>query len=259
MYDYLTKTAAVAALLTFTAPASLLAGSYGESAVRDATVGNTAANAATVACPRLGQNIPANLAAQMDCGSGEAKPAVAGERVRNGGFLGGHQIGSAPPANSDSSDFDPSVASNEGGNGGPGGGGNGGGGSSNEGDGGGSSGGDGGGSSGGDGDGSGGGDNSGDGGGSGDNGDSGSTYVTKWERLSDFGVTPETYGEQSEEFWEEVRTYRREKGKGNDWSNFQPTNVKTNDSNESSGESAQTEAESSGETSDTTDETTAPN
>lgn len=82
-------------------PASLMAGGYGESGVRDAGVANAGRAEATVPCPKLNRNIPVSLAAEMDCGT--ATPRVAGERVRNtgGGLFGGHRIGSAPPANTD--------------------------------------------------------------------------------------------------------------------------------------------------------------
>jgi hypothetical protein len=101
MYRYIQNTSAIAVVsVALSLPMTAHAGGYGASAVRDSNVGNTTAGA-KVPCPRLGQNVPANLAAQMDCGA--ATPRVAGERVRNtgGGLFGRHQIGSGPPANND--------------------------------------------------------------------------------------------------------------------------------------------------------------
>ena len=46
--------------------------------------------------------------------------------------------------------------------------------------------------------------------------------VGKWERLSDFGVTHENFGSQSEEFREQVGEYRSTHGVDGDWSGFSP-------------------------------------
>ena len=50
------------------APASLMAGGYGNTAVMDESVSQYAAAGETVWCPRLNDNIPARLGEQMDCG-----------------------------------------------------------------------------------------------------------------------------------------------------------------------------------------------
>lgn len=59
----------VAAAVTLI-PAPLMAGAYGASAVKDATVSNQVASNATVYCARLKQDIPVSLQSQMDCGTG---------------------------------------------------------------------------------------------------------------------------------------------------------------------------------------------
>ena len=62
------------------APAALMAGSYGSTAVKDDNVGRYASTGNQVWCARLDRNIPADLAAQMECG-GSARPAVADNRI----------------------------------------------------------------------------------------------------------------------------------------------------------------------------------
>lgn len=94
----------VAVMMSLFIPGALWAGSYGESAARDGAVANISSNQATVPCPRIGRSIPASLAAEMDCGTAQATPAVAGERVRNNNpfasIFGRHQRGSGPTASS---------------------------------------------------------------------------------------------------------------------------------------------------------------
>lgn len=75
------RAVALAACIAF--PSPMLAGSYGDTAIREGNVTNTARNTATVPCARLNANVPASLAAEMDCSIGQATPRVAGERVRN--------------------------------------------------------------------------------------------------------------------------------------------------------------------------------
>lgn len=102
MFAHQKKLAKALVLTSFlVSPATLMAGGLGDNGVRDSAVANTARTQALVPCPRLDRNVPASLAAEMDCG--QATPRVAGERVRNtgGGLFGGHDVGSAPPANSD--------------------------------------------------------------------------------------------------------------------------------------------------------------
>ena len=77
MYRQIKSTSAIAVLsVALILPVAANAGGYGSTAVRDGAVANRNASA-TVPCPRMGQNVPANLAAQMDCGT--ATPRVAGE------------------------------------------------------------------------------------------------------------------------------------------------------------------------------------
>ena len=105
MYDQsMQKLRLASFVLAISIPTTVLAGGLGDTALRDGAVSNMANNRAMVPCPRLNQDVPASLAAEMDCSSGSAQPAVAGERVSNSPFSGlfrGHRIGSAPPANAD--------------------------------------------------------------------------------------------------------------------------------------------------------------
>lgn len=175
------------------APAPLLAGAYGESAVRDGAVANTARAQNTVPCPRLNRNIPASLAAEMDCGSAAATPRVAGERVRNtGGLFGGHDVGSAPPANSDDDGPRTKVVSPDDGNDEP---------PSND-------------DGPTDGD-----DNTND---DGDGPNDGGNFTSKLDRLEELGVSVDAFGGQSEEFRESFDSYLEENGPGGDWSGFNP-------------------------------------
>lgn len=210
MYKHFRNTSALALLsVALTLPLAATAGGYGASAVRDGNVANTTAGA-TVPCARLGQNVPANLAAQMDCGS--ATPRVAGERVRNtgGGLFGGHQVGSAPPSNNDggnivsvvrdrstsdgvSSDDDgnPTNGPTDGGNG-PGDGGN----SPND-----------------------GGDGPGDGG---SNPTDGNGPKTKTERLNELGLSLGDVRNQSQGFQDSFNDFVGNNGTRGDWSDFNP-------------------------------------
>ena len=195
MYRHYRKSAAVAVLgFSMAIPLAANAGAFGSSAVRDAAVANTIAGT-TVPCPRLGQNVPANLAAQMDCGS--ATPRVAGERVRNtGGLFGGHRIGSAPPANSDDDKqfsvvrddtaFEDGDDPTDGGDG-P--------------------------TDGGDGP-TDGGDGPTDGGG----------FTSKADRFGELGVDVENFPDQGDDFRESYESYLSENGRDGDWSGFNPTN-----------------------------------
>ncbi|MEM7753125.1 MAG: hypothetical protein AAF230_06910 [Pseudomonadota bacterium] len=208
-------------------PAPLMAGSLGDSAVRDGAVTNTRTAQPTVPCERLGRNIPASLAAEMDCGSGVATPRVAGERVRNtGGLFGGHNVGSAPAANSDDDEPVSNVATSSdptddgGGSGGDGGSGDDGG---SDGDGGsGNDGGDG--SVGDGGSGDDGGDGS-DGDGSNDDGsdDDSPNTVGKFERLADFGINRDNLGTVDQGFKEQLNDFIDSPNFDGDFSDFNPT------------------------------------
>ena len=204
MTIYHRSLASMLVITSLVAPAPLLAGAYGESAVRDGAVANTARAQPTVPCPRLNRNIPASLAAEMDCGGPAATPRVAGERVRNtGGLFGGHVIGSAPPANRDDDSSSVSTVSTpsdnddsptDGGNGptdggnGPTDGGNG----------------------------------PTDGGnGPTDGGNSGP--VSKQERLRELGVPKGGLPDQPRSFQDQVRDFRKDNGPDADWSGFNPT------------------------------------
>ena len=216
MYRHYRKSAAVAVLgFSMAIPLAANAGAFGSSAVRDAAVANTIAGT-TVPCPRLGQNVPANLAAQMDCGS--ATPRVAGERVRNtGGLFGGHRIGSAPPANSDDDKpfsvvrddtafedgDDPTDGGDDPTDGGDGP------------------------TDGGDGP-TDGGDGPTDGGdGPTDGGDGptdGGGFTSKADRFGELGVDVENFPDQRDDFRESYESYLSENGRDGDWSGFNPTN-----------------------------------
>ena len=67
-------------------PGTLFAGGYGNTAVKDASVGNGGASGATVFCQRIDADVPERLAADMDCGGA----AVATPRRRGvRGFFAG--------------------------------------------------------------------------------------------------------------------------------------------------------------------------
>ena len=200
MSKYIRTPAKIVAVVAVTAiPSSLLAGAYGESAVRDSRVANTASNQAMVPCARLNRNIPANLAADMDCGSSRAAPAVAGERVRNGPVASffdrfRHKRNSGPPASNDdgpntgdTSSRPPvtTVSSDPSGPSSPtptptdDGGGDGGGGTP-------------------------------------------TANVGKWDRLGDFGVTRENYNDQPTDLQQQITDFRTSNPGDADWSAFSP-------------------------------------
>ncbi len=195
-------------------PAMLFAGSYGDSAVRDGAVTVPQRAQATVPCARLGRNIPASLAAEMDCGS--ATPRVAGERVRNtgGGLFGGHRIGAGPAANNDddgtrvsdrrsTDDEDDTIDADDG--------------PSNDGDGP---------NSDGDGPNSDGDGPNNDGDGPNKDGDTpsdGNGSKTKAERLSELGLKPSDVRNQSQGFRDSFNDYVRNNGSNADWSDFNPS------------------------------------
>ena len=182
-------------------PGALFAGGYGDTAVKDARVGQAGPQGETVYCRRLDQDIPERLAARMDCGGAPAQPRVAGERTSSGllgalsnlfggggnGGSGGDDGGSRGTSDGDDGDR------NNNGGGGSGGG------------------------SGGSGGGSGGGD-----GGSG-GGDGGSNFTSKWDRLADFGVNRDNYKDQDRDLLDQIKDYRKENGSKGDWSDFSPT------------------------------------
>lgn len=83
----LNVTRSIAAVILLS-PTPLVAGGYGSTAVADAQVSNQQVAQGTVWCERLDASVTESLFRQMDCGSGSAgfaSPAVAGERVTNGG------------------------------------------------------------------------------------------------------------------------------------------------------------------------------
>ena len=186
-------------------PAAGLAGSYGDTAVKDATVGRTASAGSTIYCERLDQDIPVRLADRMDCGGGIG---IAIPRVLSG------DLSDDNPDNNDAGS-----GSGPHGGGGP--------------DGGGPDGGDpdGGGPDGGGPDGvgpDGGSDNDPDGGtDTGDDPDGGTSTgdepVSKWDRLNELGVERGTLNDQSDSFRDQFRDYRNEHGASGDWSGFNPT------------------------------------
>lgn len=201
MYRQIKTTSAITLLsVALVLPLAANAGGYGATALRDGAVANRTAGA-KVPCPRLGQNVPANLAAQMDCGS--ATPRVAGERTRNtgGGLFGGHQIGSAPPANSD--DDQPSPVSQNNGpsddgpgdddsdpidvdiDDGP--------------------------TDGGDGD-----------GGDGSDGGGDDGFTSKADRLDELGVTLDDFDNLDDGFKDSFEDFFQSNGPGGDWSGFNP-------------------------------------
>ena len=110
----------VIAMVAFAAcPTSLVAGGYGTAGVADATVGQQTAQA-QVWCQKLESEIPADLVAQMDCGSatvGIARSSVANDRITNnnprGGLfgLGPHQRG--PRVQNDDDGPSPRITTND--------------------------------------------------------------------------------------------------------------------------------------------------
>lgn len=50
-----------------------------------------------------------------------------------------------------------------------------------------------------------------------------SASVSKYDRLSDLGITEENYSSQSDSFRNQVNEYRREVGNNGDWSGFNPS------------------------------------
>lgn len=85
MQDHLRNRSRIIALAAFVAcPSMLVAGSYGTAGVQDAAVGQQSAQA-EVWCQKLETEVPANLYAEMDCGSatGVARSAVADNRITN--------------------------------------------------------------------------------------------------------------------------------------------------------------------------------
>lgn len=214
-------------------PGALFAGGYGESAVKDARVGQVGPEGDTVYCQRLDQEIPERLASRMDCGGAVARPRVAGERTSSGIlgalneiFGGGGSGGNGGSGGDDTrgtSDGDDGDRDNNGGGGSGGGGGGSGGGDGGSGGGDGGSGGGDGGSGGGDG-GSGGGSGGGDGGsGGGDGGSGGGDFTSKWDRLADFGVNRDNYKDQDRGLLDQIKDFRQENGSKGDWSGFNPT------------------------------------
>lgn len=98
-------------LLAF--PGLAIAGSYGAVGVSDATVAPPATATATVWCPKIQQEVPQELARQMECGEavavGVAEPKVARERFTRG-FLGlpAHEpTGARPKMEDDQTPFTP--------------------------------------------------------------------------------------------------------------------------------------------------------
>ena len=199
--DMTTKAKIIVTAAFVAVPGALFAGGYGDTAVKDARVGQAGPQGETVYCRRLDQDIPERLAARMDCGGAPAQPRVAGERTSSGllgalsnlfggggnGGSGGDDGGSRGTSDGDDGDR------NNNGGGGSGGG------------------------SGGSGGGSGGGD-----GGSG-GGDGGSNFTSKWDRLADFGVNRDNYKDQDRDLLDQIKDYRKENGSKGDWSDFSPT------------------------------------
>ena len=197
MYRQFKSSSAIAVLgIALVLPMSANAGGYGATALRDGAVANTT-TAGKVPCPRLGQNVPANLAAQMDCGT--ATPRVAGERTRNtgGGLFGGHRIGSAPPANADDDEpfkivRDSSPSDDDPSDDGP-----------TDGD-----------------DITDGGDDPTDGGDDGPTGGGG--FTSKADRFEELGISFDDFGELGEDFQQSFDDYVDTTGPNGDWSGFNP-------------------------------------
>lgn len=191
---HIVRTAFVAAIVSL--PTTALAGGYGTAGVKDATVGQSTAQTATIWCPKLKTEVPITLAQQMDCGAGvavgTAQPAVARERFGGRGLFGlpPHQpsgarsalddddspiTGGTPPVQpgGETPSDDPERPNDD-----PP---------------------------------------------SDDTPDQGSGSKSKWERLSDFGVTGENYKEQPREFKQAVREFREKNGVKGDWSDFDPS------------------------------------
>lgn len=179
--------AAIASLTVTSAPTTLVAGSYGSAGVSDAEVGRYAGQA-TVWCERLDANVPERLFRQMDCGApddGIARSAVAGERVNNRSRGLGGLFGNFRHVRGNTIDTDDDDPPRN----------------------------------------------------lrttqtptdddeptpvASDDPPTPSSSVGKWDRLSDLGVTPSNFGNQSESFKDQVNDYRRSNTDG-DWSGFDP-------------------------------------
>lgn len=180
-YRLSTRTVVILTLMTL--PGTGYAGSYGESAVRDASVTNSASNTkGTVPCPRLNRRVSQSLAAQMDCTIGVAKPAVAGARTSNNpiaNFFARHpneaRSGSVFDGDRGSqnrsstsrvaTEPNPAPPSN----------------------------------------------------------DSDSGRRSKWDRLGDLGITRENYKDQSDDIKSQIHDFRQGNPSDVDWSDFDPT------------------------------------
>lgn len=189
-----TKTAVLAALVAI--PSAALAGGYGTAGVKDARVGQSPTQTAVIWCPKLKTEVPLALSQQMDCSDGvavgTAQPAVARERFGGRGLFGlpPHQP-QAPRSALDKeytpvADNDPPGRPNDeppGGEQEP---------PSNE--------------------------PSGN-----DTPKETGGIKTKWERLADFGVTPENLQSQPRDFKTSVKDYLKDHGPRTDWSGFDPS------------------------------------
>lgn len=200
------RTAFLAAIVWL--PATAFAGGYGTAGVKDATVGQSTAQTATIWCPKLKTEVPITLAQQMDCGAGvavgTAQPAVARERFGGRGLFGlpPHQpsggrsalddddspiTGGTPPVQpgDETPSDDPGRPNDDPPNDEP--------------------------------------ERPNDDPPSDDTPDQGSGSKSKWERLSDFGVNGENYNEQPREFKQAVKEFREKNGVKGDWSDFDPS------------------------------------
>ncbi len=178
-------TAAIAVFTLLSPTGAALAGSYGNTAVRDGAVANSTTEQATVLCPRLERRVPETLAAQMDCSIGQARPAVAGARVRNNPIANffdrfPHQPRpsvekdddgptvrriSAPDDDSSTPDLPTPTTPSDSGNSGP---------------------------------------------------------KTKWDRLNELGISPENFEDQPDNVRNDIVSFAKSNPSDADWSDFEP-------------------------------------
>lgn len=190
---YLGKFALMAAVASL--PGVAFAGGYGTAGVKDARVGQFSSDSAFIWCPKLREEVPADLFRQMDCGDGAAQPAVAGERFGGGLFGIPPHVPSGPRPPRDGNENPPSPPGGGGGETPPGGGGG----------------------------------ETPPGGGGGEPPPSGSGPIAKWDRLGELGVTRETIGQQSKSFQDAYREFRTQNGVRADWSSFNPPSENTSE------------------------------
>lgn len=179
------KVAIIAVAVSFAAlPMTAVAGGYGTAGVADDSVSQYAAQG-TVFCPRLEEQVPERLYADMDCGgtTGMARSAVAPDRVENrpglGNFFRNLRHEPRPSIRTDDDNPERRIVEPDGPGNNPQ--------PSPK-----------------------------------PTPPTSTASVNKWERLSDFGVNQDNFWSQSQSFRDSVMDYRSTNGFDGDWSGFNP-------------------------------------